>query len=381
MATYRVKKSTGFSGGLCTAGSTEYVAFWADWNDTCDWEYLDTVEVKSYDFDLLPDGGLCYTAALPVDLEDFKEKCVDPKVARVRAVLSWNAPPSTTDPNALPTWGNRLDAHVLVPRLEGIPGTLTVIGGISTEFISDLTGMASADAKFVDTGIPVYSPLHLDCPFGGLVVVRGPAVIGERYRIQVIDSDGDSQTLTEKIWVTPTVGASGYHTGTADGWFDYLAYTQNFAGILGYYRSTGEDLVTIQLEIEGYGVVDSQVIQLDNTNPDVGITITDPGTDCGLFGSGTVLEGRVFATDLHMGGWSVVVDGGPAGFGPNAVTSGGSGNSDTPVGGAVWTLDTTGFEQCGYVVRVAASDRAIVNSGNHQHYSTTDVGFCILDEA
>ena len=79
-------------------------------------------------------------------------------------------------------------------------------------------------------------------------------------RIAIIDSGGASQTLTEKIWVTPTVGASSYHTGSVDGWFDYLPYTQNFESILGYYRSSGDDVVTIQLEIEGDGVVDSQIV-------------------------------------------------------------------------------------------------------------------------
>ena len=378
VATYKVKKQTGFSGGFCTAGSTEYVAFWADWNDTCEWEYLDTVEVNAYDFEVLPDGGLCYTAALPVDLEDFKEKCTDPKVARVRAVLSWNTPPSTTDADLVPTWGNRLDAHVLVPRLEGSPGTLKLIGGISTEFISDVTGMASATAKFADTGVPVYSPLGLECPFGGLIVVRGPAVSGKRYRIQVIDSGGASQTLTEKVWVTPVLGVSGYHTGTPDGWFDYLDYGANFTQVLGYYRSSGDDKVTIQLEIEGEGVVDSQVVQLDNTRPDVAISITEPGTDCGLFGAGVLLKGNVIATDTNMGAWSVVIDGGPAGFGPVPATTGGSGNANTPLAGSEWTFDTTGLVQCGYVVRVHANDRTIVNSGNHHYQRSVDVGFCIL---
>lgn len=376
VATFRVKKPSGFSGGLCTAGSTEYVAFWADWNDTCDWTYLGTGSVKAYDFEDLPDGGLCYTVTLPVDLTEFRERCQDPKVARVRAVLSWNTPPSAVDPDALPVWGNRLDAHVLVPRREGAPGTLTVIGGISTEFISDATGMASATAKFVDTGISVYSPLGLECPFGGLIVVRGPAQVGKRYRIRAVDSGGAIQTLTEKIWVTPVLGVSGYHTGTADGWFDYLPHSQNFAGILGYYRSSGEDLVTIELEIEGEGVVDSQAVQLDNTRPDVAVTITDPGTDCGLFEEGVTISGLALATDTHMGSWSVAIDGGPAGFGPVGVASG---SANTPPGGAVWSFDTSGLEQCGYVVEITARDRTIVNSQNSQWRRATDVGFCLLD--
>jgi hypothetical protein len=374
VATYHIKKQSGFSGSLCTNGSIEYVAFWADWDDSCTWEYLGTVAVKAYDFPQLPSGGLCYSAALPVDLDEFKRRCSDPRVARVRAVLSWNSPPSTTNPDQVPTWGNRLDAHVLIPRKEGEPGQLTIIGGISTEFISDVTGLVAGNAKFADTGISIYSPLGLECPFGGLVVVRGPAVTGKRYRLQVIDSVGGSVTLTEKIWVTPVIGFSSYHSGSADGWFNYLPYTQNFAGILGYYRSNGSDKVTIQLEIEGEGVVDTQVIQLDNTAPTGAISITQPGSDCGVFDEGDELGGKVWANDTYMGGWSVSIDGGPAGFGPVNVTSG---NANTPIAGTNWTFDTNGMDECGYVVEVHVQDRAIVNSGNHQHHFSTDVGFCL----
>ncbi|MBT8208481.1 MAG: hypothetical protein KJO18_09420, partial [Acidimicrobiia bacterium] len=42
VASFRVKKQTGFSGNFCTAGSTEYVAFWEDWDDSCNWRYLGT---------------------------------------------------------------------------------------------------------------------------------------------------------------------------------------------------------------------------------------------------------------------------------------------------------------------------------------------------
>ena len=128
-------------------------------------------------------------------------------------------------------------------------------------------------------------------------------------------------------------------------------------------------------------MVDSQVVQLDNVYPDVGVSITHPGTDCGLFTSGVEMRGRVWATDTHMGQWSVVVDGGPAGFGPVTVATGivntSPGTAIPP--GDEWVYDTTGLQQCGYVVRVHAWDRAIVNSGNHQHHRSEDVGFCILE--
>ena len=74
VATFRVKKPNGFSGGLCSKGSLEYVAFWADWEDTCDWTYLGTVTVNTHDIPI-PAGGLSYSAILPVDLSKVRRPC------------------------------------------------------------------------------------------------------------------------------------------------------------------------------------------------------------------------------------------------------------------------------------------------------------------
>src|SRR5262249_37934444 len=58
VATFRVKKPGGYSGDPCSAGSQEYVAFWADWNDTCDWTYVGTVAVNVHDYSTIPAGGV-----------------------------------------------------------------------------------------------------------------------------------------------------------------------------------------------------------------------------------------------------------------------------------------------------------------------------------
>jgi hypothetical protein len=70
--------------------------------------------VAVHDISPLPEGGLCYAAILPVDLTHQRRSCKEPKELRIRAVLSWNVPPSTSDPDAEPVWGNILDAHVQV---------------------------------------------------------------------------------------------------------------------------------------------------------------------------------------------------------------------------------------------------------------------------
>ena len=383
VAIYRVKKDSGFSGGLCSKGSTEYVAFWVDWGKKCKWQYLDTVEVKSYDFKQLPDGGLCYAAVLPVDLSKVRRSCNKPLIGRVRAVLSWNTPPSKVDPSKVPHWGNRLDAHVLIPpgkAYTDLQPVLTVVGGIGVPYISNITGVTAATAKFVDNGLKADS-LGRPCPFGGRIVVRGPGFPGHRYRVQVRElGTAVWSTLIKKIWVTTTLGFGSYHLVDGDGWFKYLSYSQNFAGVLGYFDTSGSEKWEIRLQIEGVPGLASQIVQLDNTGPTVGVSITSPVGDCGLLLPGTPMKGKAFANDDYMGSWSVVIDGGPAGFGPVATTTGSSGTSNTPAGGSEWTFDTSGLVQCGYVVRVHARDRAIINSVGTNHHRNTDVGFCVIED-
>src|SRR2546429_2310074 len=42
-----IKRPNGYSGGLCTAGSQEYVAFWVDWGSG--WSYAGTTSVSVHD--------------------------------------------------------------------------------------------------------------------------------------------------------------------------------------------------------------------------------------------------------------------------------------------------------------------------------------------
>jgi hypothetical protein len=42
-----------------------------------------------------------------------------------------------------------------------------------------------------------------------------------------------------------------------------------------------------------------------------------------------------------------------------------------------WTLDTTGMDPCGYVIRLYATDRTNVNSTGNAYDMAYDVGFCL----
>lgn len=110
----KVKQGSGYSGGPRTAGSIEYVAFWVDWGSG--FQYEGTAEVAVYDFGWLPPAGLEYTVSLPVDLlSHLRPCCESAKTVKVRAVLSWNTPPSTRDPNAPVVWGHRVESRIPIP--------------------------------------------------------------------------------------------------------------------------------------------------------------------------------------------------------------------------------------------------------------------------
>jgi hypothetical protein len=130
-----VKQRSGYAGGPSTAGSREFVAFWVDWGPG--FQYEGTTSVAVHDFSSLPAIGLEYVVFLPVDLLAHAQSgSKGAKKVKVRAVLSWNTPPSTIDPRAPVVWGNSLDGVILIS-----PGINVSSGAIS--------GLKYAPAGFV----------------------------------------------------------------------------------------------------------------------------------------------------------------------------------------------------------------------------------------
>ena len=111
-AVLTVKQSIGYCGGPVTAGSREFVAFWIDWGSG--FQYVGTTSVAVHDSGRLPATGQETSVALPIHLSRQAES-EDAKTVKVRAVLSWNTPPSTTNPNAPVVWGESLDCKILIP--------------------------------------------------------------------------------------------------------------------------------------------------------------------------------------------------------------------------------------------------------------------------
>lgn len=398
-ATFRVKKPYGYSGDLCNKGSKEYVAFWADWDNTCEWTYLDTLEINVHDIASIPEDGLQYTAVHPVDLGSYYQPCNKPKIARVRAVLSWNTPPSTTDPNALPYWGNRVDAHVQIkPGKPYEPkARISILGGIG---IADINiagnGMTVPFAKFAEWGTyaDMWSPHTRECPFGGLVTVHAPPNVGDKYCIEVREfgSSVPPTKITNKIWVVDQYGHGSYHNvDPVTGLFDYLPVTQNVLNKLLQWSTGDGGLWEIRLQrYNGAGVLQDATpwyrLRLDNTSPEAQITID--GGACDQYTPGTKITGKFIARDPHFGHFKLNTL--PASMSPPSPTiSIGSppvstgistGESQTPMAGTPWILDTSTMIPCGYVIRVRVWDRTIRNSAiGHHNYNADDKGFCLLE--
>ncbi|MCP4902232.1 MAG: hypothetical protein GY906_35140, partial [bacterium] len=162
---------------MCQNGSKEYVAFWADWNNdgTFD-EYLGTAEVDVHDISNIPAEGLFYGVMMPVNLADKIESCSHPNVVRVRAVLSWAVQPSTTDPDDLNYWGNRIDSLVRIRHSTSPPGTglmdlFYFVGNVPIENIDPSTHLANPSAGLLDPSN--CSQPAMDRPFAGAVSIKG----------------------------------------------------------------------------------------------------------------------------------------------------------------------------------------------------------------
>jgi len=393
-ATIVIKRPSGYSGNLCQYGSFEHIAFWVDWNNTCDWTYVTTVSIKVHDISSIPADGLTYTAAAKVSFAALAQSCKEPKIARIRAVLSWSTLPSTTDPDALTTWGNLVDTHVVIPPKSAVVGPgLAIIGGIGVADINIFgNGMTKPNALFAlyGTAADPFVPSR-ECPFGGLITIQGaPPVLPSpisKYRVWVqnVTLGTAPAKLDNKIWVVNNGGVGSWYTPDANGFFTYLSDAQNINDLLAYWYSSGNDQWAVWLEFGDaadtpLATTSMHLIQLDNIGPLTEIHINSGG-DCKDFIQDVTIAGEFTATDLHFGHYEIHAA--PVSMSPNPVSPS-SGNTAAPAGTS-WSLNTKmtipgtiNMPPCGYVVELRAYDRSIVGSRpGSWNPGYDDVGFCL----
>jgi hypothetical protein len=378
----KVKKSAGYSGGPCTEGSREYVTFWADTDgngtfDTC----LGSASVGVYDL-AVPPQGVHYAVRLPVDLSAYRRACQKPRVMRIRAILSWSVEAPCANPNYVPTWGNREETIIhIAPTVQVPGGRIAILGGIPVSMIDDVTGLTTPTAKFALNNLAADS-LGRPCPFGMRVSVQGLPIPGWSYVVEVSPDSSVWTPLLTDLMVVDGIGNTAPHkANNVTKRFDYLPFAQNVNNLLAQWDTAGDARWYVRLTVfDGGGVqqgTDVHRLQLDNTWPEASIDITTGTGNCGKFPSGTVLAGTVVARDTYLASYSIGVE--PNVNDPGEATpvpSGGVVNT-APAPGDDWTLDTTGMRACGYVIRVVASDRAILNNGGNGHTSSDSAGFCL----
>lgn len=429
-AVVTIKQSSGYSGSLCTTGSPEYVAFWAD---VAGWQFLGMTAVQVHDLPTVPAGGVQYAVNLPVDTTVWRQLCTSgARVVRLRAVLSWSTPPSSTDPDDAPYWGNRFDTLIQLrpgdPAATGIPSLLNISGySVSSDPITNeidpATGLTRAG----------------DAPFGGTLAIRGVLpgwkTYNRYYRIDVKRAtapDSAYTSLTNPVTLRvfeengsavidcspnpgiqvecfPVVTPTDLGDGLGAVWYLYQNYESG--GVrrhiedhtLGYWRTTpGEEGIwNIRVTFLD-GAVETApsavTVCLDNTAPVINASWSAAvEATCNKTTIGTTVVGSYTVSDApgtafgapHLSAVSISIipalPGAVVGFG--TTVSGSSSVSRAypvlPTGGETGSFAMRAATACGYALRFQASDRTVVgyisgpNFGITHFHAEDDLGICV----
>jgi len=427
-AVIHIKNDSGYGGNLCSNGSMEHVAFWADWNNNGVFdEYLGTVSLNVHDIANIPAGGLYYNVLMPFDVSKHLKTCDSPNIIRVRAVLSWESLPSTTDPNQLNSWGNYRDALVQIRpkrRGDGVQAVLSHVGNVDrlmihpNEFLYNYQAIAPEPEN--------------NRPWGGWTNFRGiidrdgfAGVI--KYRIR-FKKDGTPDTdyatvadsVTNSLW-NPNAGSYLVtHSADPDGWFIYQPDPANGihsidANFLATWNTSGltDGTYTIRFEYTDENDIpvteDEFSIILCNKGMSISPTANDSidiafdldlvidGGDCHSYSSkDPVINGHLRAVHPYFASWTLDLQ--PTSHTNGAIPTSPGATPVPPVGTTVpvsksysalgdtgptglgasgeWQLNTSALDNCGYTVSLGAHTRVILNSSDdYPHYVPKAVGF------
>lgn len=435
----QVKQSSGFSGSLCTAGSTEYVSFFAFVGGA--WQALGTAQVRVHDL-------AAASPANPINYAVFRISnvaempCQDLTGVPLRAILSWQSEP--TGPDFIPTWGNVVNTHIQPQILIGDPGVeqarLMRIGRVSIIGIGNVDGLANPTGVAGDCA-------GNDSPFGGSPTVTGDFIP----RVDVFNPVNGSvvpggRPIIYQAWIIPPVGAPfqlandfGIQLypplGPVGGVFHNQTATPAPAPVIGgaltdvYYTYMESDLQAVEprtlavfnagglpegnytIQIRGFKFVagsyvaiapQSKMIHVYNgfphleltagggtiavQRPQLAITLDAPFKDCGDVVVGDTITGHYSVTDLFFGSATIrmlpiTIGGIPQPINPVILNTGGSsisydGTNTNGVSGT-FTLSTAGLTPCGYTILLQGWDRALVSDSCSGHYNELGVGFCL----
>lgn len=397
-AAIHIKRNAGYSGNLCSKGSKEYLAYYMDFG--AGWVYMGTSSVTVHDIPL-PEGGLWYNAPLKISLDPYQKEWCQTGRAKLKVILSWNWVPPV-DPNWVAPWGDWEECTVEIkPLPNGVnPGQLKpfieLLGGMPVDLINGVTGEAN--------GLHTLGFTAVESPFGGNTTLRGrffnQNTHSFRYRIRVIEpSTAIHSVMTQVKIKTDTFGTiSPQITLTPDvnGWMPYMANpsTNTFIvdDLFGSFVPVENGIHFIKVEFEditlGGVFYHSQWVafKADVHAPEVDVTITSGGGDCGDFPPGSTISGTYQMLDNDSAGMSLYIT--PAAAGTTIQIDGlataslayGSAMFPLPNGGksGTWTLQTTAATPpCGYNIWIQGHDRTIVGSSQLGFYNYMPKGFCL----
>ena len=404
---FTVKRSSGYSGGPCTAGSTEHVAFWVDWGNG--WEHVGTTATTVHDEDV-PDGGLHFSVYHPLGSWAHRRACSDgPVQPRLRAILSWQQAPPAGDPSWRPTWGNREETTFELPAgaVAPLAPVLESVSGYAVCQIDPASGHTIVHQRPFGAGISIAgfipgAPDRSSPPMKYKLIARQIGSGGVVLTTQVLASDFT-------VWVTESVGGAPptqypvNQSADAAGWFTYLddpdpsgtGWRRVVGNLLYPWESrprTGlweielraKDPFGTEYAAQVITCPDSTTRQkvrlhLDQADPVADVEITSyrmpgqpsiPAGSCMKFPVGAIIAGTFAATDEHFDSIGFAVEG----TSYSATTPGGaarwtiSGATAYPAastGGTsgTWEFDTAGMPACGYVLHSTAVDRTVNGGG------------------
>lgn len=439
----QIKLNSGYSGGLCTLGSTEYVSFFAFFGGV--WNALGTTQVQVHDLATIAPGN-------PVNYAVFRISnltsmpCEDLAGVPLRAILSWATPP--TGPDFIPVWGNVINTHVQ-PQVKAVDGEqlrLMRIGRVTITGIGNATGLANPTGVAGDC-------VGDDSPFGGETIAEGDFIP----KIDAFDHTTGmvlpgARPIIYQAWVTPSGGTSfqltnsfGIELFPPNAMFPVFmvqSVTPALGAVVGgvagtnYYTYMESDLQAVNprtlavfeagglpegkytIELHGFKwdganyqaiPVISKMIYVYNGyphfeltaggppveefRPQVNITLTSPSGDCGDVQVDDTITGSYSVTDhffsvVTIALVPITVMGVPQPENAVVLSNANSGVSSVVYDGTntagtsgTFTLNTTGMTPCGYTIRLQAWDRALVSSSCSGHYNEMGVGFCLRAKA
>ena len=312
----QVKRASGYSGGLCTAGSREYIAFYLDFG--AGWEYQGTTNVVVHDVPV-PRGGLWYQASLPVNLDEHRMKWCETGRARIRGILSWAMPPAPNQPEFIPHWGDREDCWIEIrPWPAGVEPGVPFLEAIGNMPVAQIAATGYANGGSIGSTFTAD-----DSPFGGAILIAGflamPSSSNLEYRVMVkapSDPVFKPWTKTFNASVTTIIGTTITHSNVSQvatgDWFTYLpeagppVFISVAGNLLARFTASEEGLHRVFVQFRDPAVpmvVMSTAIHnflVDNTPPVVDVEITSGAGNCSKFAvDGEPIVGTFSMSDAH----------------------------------------------------------------------------------